>query len=332
MALSRNERTLYSGFQPPMSYEADYDVVASARSLVCANGWKVSTGGDNCYKHFSASTNGGWTWDQARRECKSKAYLVGQSRADLTFPETKVENDLIKDLISSEDVWLGAKFTIDQLQKKNSTAIPETWENYNGWSSWRNDITPARGISTERRLLMKGDSNNKGDWVVWNGNEKKGFVCQYKKNACKPGWVEDTTTCLKAFTGEDNKMTWQNALRKCEEQGLNGTLASLRSEAIVTSLVGAQPVQTSQQQTAPSTSLQAETSAGRYGTSAGTRTTTYNAFWLGGSVQYNGGSLTYTWTDGTSQWPGKTTNHINPDAWAAGYNVPTAWVGEVNTF
>ena len=29
----RNERTLYSGFQPPMSYEADYDVVASARSL-----------------------------------------------------------------------------------------------------------------------------------------------------------------------------------------------------------------------------------------------------------------------------------------------------------
>ena len=23
--------------------------------------------------------------------------------------------------------------------------------------------------------------NNLGDWVVWNGNEKKGFVCQYKK-------------------------------------------------------------------------------------------------------------------------------------------------------
>ena len=38
MALSRsprfgNERTLYSGFQPPMSYEAENDVVASARSL-----------------------------------------------------------------------------------------------------------------------------------------------------------------------------------------------------------------------------------------------------------------------------------------------------------
>ena len=49
-------------------------------------------------------------------------------------------------------------------------------------------------------------------------------------------------------------------------------------------------------------------------------------------MQYNGGSLTYTWTDGTSQWPGKTTNHVNPDAWAAGYNKPTAWIGEVNTF
>ena len=38
MALSRsprfgNERTLYSGFQHPVGYEADYDVVASARSL-----------------------------------------------------------------------------------------------------------------------------------------------------------------------------------------------------------------------------------------------------------------------------------------------------------
>ena len=36
MALSRNERTLYSGFQPPVpqrSYDEDYDVVASARSL-----------------------------------------------------------------------------------------------------------------------------------------------------------------------------------------------------------------------------------------------------------------------------------------------------------
>ena len=82
----------------------------------------------------------------------------------------------------SEDVWLGAKFTVDKLQKKISTSNPETWEDYNGWSSWRNGITPARGISSERRLLMKGDSNNLGDWVVWNGNEKKGIVCQYKKN------------------------------------------------------------------------------------------------------------------------------------------------------
>ena len=80
----------------------------------------------------------------------------------------------------SEDVWLGAKFPKDQLQIKTSSGNSETWGDYNGWSSWRNDITPARGISSERRLLMKGDSS--GDWVVWNGNEKKGFVCQYKKN------------------------------------------------------------------------------------------------------------------------------------------------------
>ena len=36
MALSRDERTLYSGFQPPMpqrSYDEDYVVVASTRSL-----------------------------------------------------------------------------------------------------------------------------------------------------------------------------------------------------------------------------------------------------------------------------------------------------------
>ena len=53
--------------------------------------------------------------------------------------------------------------------------------------------------------------------------------------ACKTGWTEDTdfNKCLKAFTGEAKKMTWQNAQRKCEEQGLNGNLASLVSEIIV---------------------------------------------------------------------------------------------------
>ena len=53
--------------------------------------------------------------------------------------------------------------------------------------------------------------------------------------ACKTGWDEDTTSnkCLKAFTGDANKMTWQNAQRKCEEQGLNGNLASLGSQDIV---------------------------------------------------------------------------------------------------
>merc|ERR1712227_95871 len=83
MELSRNERTLYSGFKPPMpqrSYDEDYDVVASTRSLGCPMKW--TTRGDFCYRHFSAST-GGWTWDQARRECKSEAYSEGQMGADL---------------------------------------------------------------------------------------------------------------------------------------------------------------------------------------------------------------------------------------------------------
>ena len=85
-------------------------------------------------------------------------------------------------LIGSEDVWLGAKFPVDQLEKKTSSGNPETWGDYTGWSAWRNGVTPARGISRERRLLMKGGNRvTLGDWVVWNGNEKKGFVCQYKK-------------------------------------------------------------------------------------------------------------------------------------------------------
>merc|ERR1712172_310661 len=316
MELSRDERTLYSGFKPPMlqrSYDEDYDVVASTRSLGCPMKW--TTRGDFCYRHFSAST-GGWTWDQARRECKSEAYSEGQMGADLTFPQNE------------EDVWLGAKFPVNQLQKKTSTGNPETWGDYNGWSSWKDGITPARGISSERRLLIKGDSS--GDWVVWNGNEKKGFVCQYRKKACKTGWFEDTTLnkCLKAFTGEDNKMTWQNAQRKCEEQGLNGNLASLMSEANVLSLLGAQPVPTpATTPEPPSGPLQASPRSGHTAT-----TTTYEAFWLGGSVQYNGGSLNFTWTDGTLKWDGKKTNHVHPDAWAAGYNKPTAWIGEVNTF
>jgi hypothetical protein len=218
-------------------------------------------------------------------------------------PVTKIVKGLISS--GSEDVWLGAKFPKNQLQIKTSTGNSETWEDYNGWSSWRNGITPARGISSERRLLMKGDSNNLGDWVVWNGNEKKGFVCQYKKNACKTGWDEDTTSnkCLKAFTGDDNMMTWQNAQRKCEEQGLNGNLASLIAEDSVKSLV--------QTLASASSSLAA--------------TTTFEAYWLGGSVQYNGVSLTYTWTDGTS-------NEVDARAWAAGYNVPTTWTTTYQTY
>lgn len=338
-----------------MSYEAYNDIVASARSLGCANGWE--TRGDSCYRHYPSS-DGGWTWDQARRECKAKAYTVGHQGADLPFPETVEDNNFVKGLIGSEDVWLGGKFPVDQLQKKTSSGNPETWGDYTGWSAWRNGVTPARGISRERRLLMKGDTTP-GVWVVWNGNEKKGFVCQYKKKACKTGWEEDTTSnkCLKAFTGDDNKMTWQNAQRKCEEQGLNGNLASLGSQDIVFRLAKAQPEQTQEQtpvQSSGSTAnLQAagavggnsDSTASQSQASGGTQDQTtlqaprasggnsdYEAYWLGGSVLYNEGSLTYTWTDGTLKWSEATTNHVNQAAWAAGYDVPTAWSGEVNTF
>jgi len=311
MALSRNERTLYSGFEPPMSYEADIDVVASARSLNCKSEWTVSASKKFCYQYFPiTNTVKGWTWDQARRECKKAAYTAGQSRADLAFPENEGDNDVVENLIKSKakDVWLGAKFTEGELQNKTSDN-PETWEDYTGWTSWMGDGNkPAQGISLEQRLLMKGDSNNRGKWAVWNGNFKKGFVCQYKKNSCKDGWVEETTLnkCFKAFIGEDNKMTWQNAERKCEEQGLNGHLASMKPNARITDL--------------------AKEASGSLGTS-------YDAYWLGGSVQYNDdGSLTYTWTDGTLKWPGKDDNKVPEAAWANGQGKPTAWPGEVNTF
>merc|ERR1719264_72399 len=299
-----NESPLYTGFQPPMpqmSYEAYNDIVASARSLGCSTKW--TTRGDSCYRHYPASA-GGWTWDQARRECKAVAYTVGG--ADLSFPQTVEDNNFVKGLIGSEDVWLGGKFPVDQLQKKASSGNPETWGDYTGWSAWRNGVTPARGISRERRLLMKGH-NTLGDWVVWNGNEKKGFVCQYKKKACKSGWEEDTTSnkCLKAFTGDANKMTWQNAQRKCEKQGLNGNLASLGSQHIVFRVAKAQPeqtpVQSSVQSSVSTANLQAgeasggnsDSTASQGQASGGNSVATtnpeapYAAYWLGGSVQYN---------------------------------------------
>merc|ERR1719264_1536480 len=288
-----NERPLYS-------YETDYDIVASARSLGCAADW--TTKGDSCYRHYP----GGYTWDQARRECKSVAYTAGHKGADLPFPETVEDNNFVKGLIGSEDVWLGAKFPKDQLQKKASSGNPETWGDYTGWSAWRNGVTPARGISRERRLLMKGH-NTLGDWVVWNGNEKKGFVCQYKQKVCKRGWTEDTNSnkCLKAFTGDANKMTWQNAQRKCEKQGLNGNLASLGSQHIVFRVAKAQPeqtpVQSSVQSSVSTANLQAgeasggnsDSTASQGQASGGNSVATtnpeapYAAYWLGGSVQYN---------------------------------------------
>ncbi len=89
------------------------------------------------------------------------------------------------DLLQNEDVWLGAKFPMDKLQKKTSTGNSETWGDYSGYTNWREGVTPARGISSKRRLLMKGDSVTLGKWVVWNGNEKKGFVCQFKKKGIR---------------------------------------------------------------------------------------------------------------------------------------------------
>ena len=83
-------------------------------------------------------------------------------------------------LQENEDVWLGAKFP-NKLQIKTSTNNPETWGDYTGYTNWRDGVTPAQGISNDRRLLMKGDSAALGKWVVWNGIEKKGFVCQFKK-------------------------------------------------------------------------------------------------------------------------------------------------------
>ena len=66
-----------------------------------------------------------------------------------------------------------------------SESNPETWGDYSGYTNWRDGVTPARGISSERQLIMKGPSSSGvqtlGKWVVWNGNEKKGFVCQFKK-------------------------------------------------------------------------------------------------------------------------------------------------------
>merc|ERR1719468_730645 len=347
-----NERTLYTGFQPPLQSESykDYNNVASTRTLGCGTGW--TNRGDFCYKLYQD----GYTWDQARRECKTEAYSLGHTGADLTFPMSDDENNFVKGLLQqNEDVWLGAKFP-NKLQKKTSTNNPETWGDYTGYTNWRGDVTPARGISNDRRLLMKGDSATLGKWVVWNGMEKKGYVCQFKKKGCRNGWKADNENnlCLKVFN--DKEMTWANAQRKCEEQGLNGNLASLLAQNIVEELaqqnrrfrqgkrLRADNDDDAQEATTPEeattlepevettlepeveTTLEPEVEPILVTTPPVASSNPYRTYWLGGSVQYeNDGSLSYTWTDGDDGevWEG---------AWANGYNTPTPWTGTVNTF
>ena len=102
---------------------------------------------------------------------------------------------------------------------------------------------------------------------------------------------------------------------------------------ILTGLANAQQTQgqTPIQPPASTPNLQADQASGGNPGSPTSPGASYEAYWLGGSVLYNGGSLTYTWTDKTLQWPDRNTNHVHQDAWAAGYDVPTAWSGEVNT-
>jgi len=357
-----NERTLYTGFQPPLQSESyeDYDNVASTRTLDVASTRTLGCGtdwtekGDLCYKLYQQTTGGGWTWDQARRHCKTQAYSEGHTGADLAFPMSDDDNNFVKGLLQNEDVWLGAKFP-NKLQKKTSTNNPETWGDYTGYTNWREGVTPARGISNERRLLMKGDSVTLGKWVVWNGMEKKGFVCQFKKKGCRNGWTADNANnlCLKVF---NDKMTWANAQRKCEEQGLNGNLASTIAQNIVEELAQqtrrfrqGKKLRSDDDDNAQATPEEAtilepevetilepeletilepevETTLEVETTPPVASSNPYRTYWLGGSVQYeNDGSLSYTWTDGDDGevWEG---------AWANGYNTPTPWTGTVNTF
>lgn len=90
---------------------------------------------------------------------------MGHQGADLPFPETVEDNNFVEGLIGSEeDVWLGGKFPVDQLQKKPFRQPLRPGGLHTGWSAWRNGVTPARGISKERRLLSKGTALS--DWVV----------------------------------------------------------------------------------------------------------------------------------------------------------------------
>ena len=70
---------------------------------------------------------------------------------------------------------------------------------------------------------MKGPSSSGvqtlGKWVVWNGNEKKGFVCQFKKK----GKVENVTFFLLLALGF-RMQEWLDGRHRAQQvsEGLHG--------------------------------------------------------------------------------------------------------------
>ena len=69
-------------------------------SIGCGQGWTVR--GQSCFRLYPATEEGGWTWDQARQECKIQAYTEGHTGADLAFPESDDDNNFIKGKLKLE--------------------------------------------------------------------------------------------------------------------------------------------------------------------------------------------------------------------------------------
>ena len=233
---------------------------------------------------------------------------------------------------ADEDAWLGAKFIEGKLQKKKAIGTkPEEWEEYTGWAQWE-EKTPIAGFSRDKKLLIE----KTGKWKVWNGKELKGFVCKYQKKGqliklkvnslptvfspvCKTDWKidEDNDKCIKIF---NEKLTWANAERRCQQEGHNGHLASLASQEKVLGKPSFHIIFCIYRY---SFSLELAKSDQINGDPI------IDFAWLGGSVTYGSGTpaLTFTWTDGDNNVVSERDDH-----WAQGYKDLTSWIGETHIF
>ena len=236
---------------------------------MCVSGFSFF--GGKCYKFFDTVTD----WDSARYQCQC------QGNYDLASITSEAENDFVKSLIGSNEVWIGLndKQTQETYVWSDGTAFSYTsWDtNQPGNTNQKQDCVAMRASGKWDDLICTKDYRFVCETSTSTSTAAPVSTCTTpapsttavvttitipETDKCDSGWLHSGTKCLKFFS---TPVTFDNARKSCKCDNA-GELVSITDEARNT--------------------LVKQLAAGAEKT------------WIGGTDVITEG--TFTWTDGTA--------------------------------